>query len=134
MKQTGRDAQRVIRPDKACLVNSGVCSVRGARLGELSHSTTTGSQLQRLTNPQVWRGGTLQPTSWDDAISLVAEVTQRVVELMGEDGLIISCSDHGGAGGGYENTWATGKLYFQSMKVRNIRIHNRPTYNSAAHG
>ncbi len=124
----------VIRPDKACVVNSGLGSVRGARLGELSYSTTTGSQLQRLTNPQVWRGGTLQPTSRHAAISLVAEVTQRFVALMGEDGLIVSCCDHGGAGGGYENTWATGKLYFQSMKVRNIRIHNRPTYNSAAHG
>jgi hypothetical protein len=29
-------------------------------------------------------------------------------------------------GGGYENTWGTGKLYFGAMKVKNIRIHNRP--------
>ena len=42
--------------------------------------------------------------------------------------------DHGGAGGGYENTWATGKLYFGSMKIKNIRIHNRPAYNSEVHG
>ena len=53
---------------------------------------------------------------------------------MGEDGLIVSCYDHGGAGGGYENTWATGKLHLHSMKVRNIRIHNRPAYNSEVHG
>ena len=57
-----------------------------------------------------------------------------MVEAQGEDGLIVSAYDHGGAGGGYENTWATGKLYFESMKVKNIRIHNRPAYNSEVHG
>ena len=60
-------------------------------------------------------------------------MTRRVVEAQGEDGLIVSAFDHGGAGGGYENTWATGKLYFGSMKVKNIRIHNRPAYNSEVH-
>jgi Anaerobic dehydrogenases, typically selenocysteine-containing len=56
-----------------------------------------------------------------------------VIEEQGEDGLIVSAFDHGGAGGGYENTWATGKLYFESMKVKNMRIHNRPAYNSEVH-
>ena len=28
----------------------------------------------------------------------------------------------------------TGKLYFGAMKVKNIRIHNRPAYNSEVHG
>ena len=37
------------------------------------------------------------------------------------------------AGGGYENTWGTGKLYFGAMKVKNIRIHNRPAYKSEVH-
>jgi arsenite oxidase large subunit len=73
------------------------------------------------------------PTSWDDALWLAAEVTRRVIEEQGEDGLIVSAFDHGGAGGGYENTWATGKLYFESMKIKNIRIHNRPAYNSEVH-
>jgi len=41
--------------------------------------------------------------------------------------------DHGGAGGGYENTWGTGKLYFGAFEVKNIRIHNRPAYNSEVH-
>ena len=114
-------------------MNSGLGSIRGARLGELSYSETTGTQAQRLTDPMVWRYGALYPTSWDDALTLVAEVTRRVVEEQGEDGLIVSAFDHGGAGGGYENTWGTGKLYFESMKVKNIRIHNRPAYNSEVH-
>ena len=133
VRQNGRDVHLVIKPDHACEVNSGLGSIRGARQAEESFSETTGTQMQRLTQPLVWRYGGLYPTSWSDALDLVAEVTRRVVEEQGEDGLIVSCYDHGGAGGGYENTWATGKLYFESMKVKNIRIHNRPAYNSEVH-
>jgi arsenite oxidase large subunit len=56
-----------------------------------------------------------------------------VINEQGEDGVFVSAFDHGGAGGGYENTWGTGKLYFGAMKVKNIRIHNRPAYNSEVH-
>src|SRR6516164_4429245 len=99
----------------------------------MSFSSVRNTQEQRLTDPLVWRYSGLYPTSWEDAIGLVAEVTRRVIEEQGEDGLLVSAFDHGGAGGGYENTWATGKLYFDSMKVKNIRIHNRPAYNSEVH-
>ena len=46
---------------------------------------------------------------------------------------MVSMFDHGGSAGGYENTWGTGKLYFESMKIKNCRIHNRPAYNSEVH-
>ncbi|MBC7951571.1 MAG: arsenate reductase (azurin) large subunit [Rhodospirillaceae bacterium] len=133
VRQNGADVHLVLMPDAACEVNSGLGSARGARMAETSYSLTAGTQLNRLTTPLVHRYGILSPTSWDDAAWLVAEVTRRVVEEQGEDGVIVSAFDHGGAGGGYENTWATGKLYFDSMKVRNIRIHNRPAYNSEVH-
>ena len=100
----------------------------------MSYSRQRNTQLQRLTHPMVWRYGQMQPTSWDDALDLVARVTVGVInDITGEDGLIVSAFDHGGAGGGYENTWGTGKLYFGAMKVKNIRIHNRPAYNSEVH-
>ncbi|MFM9858932.1 arsenate reductase (azurin) large subunit [Pseudoxanthobacter sp. M-2] len=134
VKQDGKDVHLVIKPDKDCVVNSGLGSVRGARIAEMSHSRQRNTQLQRLTDPLVWRYGQLQPTSWDDALDLVARVTAAVIAEQGEDGLFVSAFDHGGAGGGYENTWGTGKLYFQAMKIRNIRIHNRPAYNSEVHG
>src|SRR6516162_2289587 len=133
VRQNGEDVHIVIKPDKDCVVNSGLGSVRGARIAEMSYSQKRNTQEQRLTDPLVWRYSGLYPTSWDDAIDLVAEVTRRVIDEQGEDGLIVSAFDHGGAGGGYENTWATGKLYFDSMKVKNIRIHNRPAYNSEVH-
>ncbi|SMF54303.1 arsenite oxidase large subunit [Tistlia consotensis] len=133
VKQDGQDHHLVIKPDKACSVNGGLGSVRGARMAEMSFSEARSTQQQRLTDPQVWRYGQLQPTSWDDALDLVARVTAAVIREQGEDGLIVSAFDHGGAGGGYENTWGTGKLYFGAMKVKNIRIHNRPAYNSEVH-
>ena len=133
VRQNGRPVHLVIKPDKDCVVNSGLGSVRGARMAELNYSRITSTQLQRLTDPMVWRYGQMQPTSWDDALSLVAEITARVIKEQGEDGLFVSAFDHGGAGGGYENTWGTGKLYFEAMKIKNIRIHNRPAYNSEVH-
>ena len=91
------------------------------------------TQQQRLTEPMVWRYGTWQPTSWDDALDLVARVTARVIDKDDENDLYVSMFDHGGSAGGYENTWGTGKLYFGSMKVKHCRIHNRPAYNSEVH-
>ena len=133
VQQNGEDVHIVIKPDQNCVVNSGLGSVRGARIAEMSYSTARNTQLQRLTDPMVWRYGQMQPTSWDDALDLVARVTVAVINDQGEDGLFVSAFDHGGAGGGYENTWGTGKLYFGAMKVKNIRIHNRPAYNSEVH-
>ena len=133
VQQNGEDVHIVIKPDKDCVVNSGLGSVRGARMAEMSYSRARNTELQRLTDPMVWRYGQMQPTSWDDALDLVARVTVAVINDMGEDGLFVSAFDHGGAGGGYENTWGTGKLYFGAMKVKNIRIHNRPAYNSEVH-
>jgi arsenite oxidase large subunit len=133
VKQDGKDVHIVVKPDPECEVNSGLGSIRGARIAEMSYSRARNTQLQRLTDPMVWRYGQMQPTSWDDALDLVARVTAAVINEQGEDGLFVSAFDHGGAGGGYENTWGTGKLYFGAMKVKNIRIHNRPAYNSEVH-
>lgn len=133
VKQDGKDVHLVIKPDKECSVNSGLGSVRGARMAENRRSDKTGTQQQRLEEPMVWRYGTWQPTSWDDALDLVALVTARVIDKGNEDDLFVSMFDHGGSAGGYENTWGTGKLYFESMKVKHCRIHNRPAYNSEVH-
>jgi len=133
VKQDGKDVHIVIKPDAECVVNSGLGSIRGARMAEMTYSAVRSTEQQRLTDPMVWRYGQMQPTSWEDALDLVARVTATIVAEQGEDALFVSAFDHGGAGGGYENTWGTGKLYFTAMKVKNIRIHNRPAYNSEVH-
>ncbi len=133
VKQDGKDVHLVIMPDAECVVNSGLGSARGARMAENRRSDHSGTQQQRLESPMIWRYGAWQPTTWEDALDLVARVTARVIDKDNEDDLYVSMFDHGGSGGGYENTWGTGKLYFQSMKVKNCRIHNRPAYNSEVH-
>lgn len=133
VKQNGQNVNLVIKPDAECVVNSGLGSIRGARMAENRRSDVTGTQQQRLTDPLVWRYGTWQPTTWDDALDLVARVTARVIDKDNEDDLFVSMFDHGGSAGGYENTWGTGKLYFGAMKVKHCRIHNRPAYNSEVH-
>ncbi|MEY3308298.1 MAG: hypothetical protein RLZZ413_2336 [Pseudomonadota bacterium] len=133
VRQNGRPVHLVIKPDVDCVVNSGLGSIRGARMAENRRSDVTGTQKQRLTEPMVWRYGTWQPTSWDDALDLVARVTARVIDKDNENDLYVSMFDHGGSAGGYENTWGTGKLYFESMKVKHCRIHNRPAYMSEVH-
>ncbi|MGQ9369455.1 arsenate reductase (azurin) large subunit [Azospirillum sp. ST 5-10] len=133
VEQNGKLVHLVIKPDKDCEVNAGLTSVRGGRMGETRVSEQTGTMAARLSSPMVWRYSQMMPTSWEDSLALVADVTRRVVEEMGEDGVIVSAFDHGGAAGGYENTWGTGKLYFDALTVKNIRIHNRPAYNSEVH-
>ncbi len=133
VRQNGENVNLVIKPDIDCVVNSGLGSIRGARMAENRRSDVTGTQQQRLTDPLVWRYGTWQPTTWDDALDLVARVTARVIDKDNEDDLFVSMFDHGGSAGGYENTWGTGKLYFGAMKVKHCRIHNRPAYNSEVH-
>ncbi|MBK4722050.1 arsenate reductase (azurin) large subunit [Azospirillum sp. YIM DDC1] len=133
VSQNGRLVHLVIKPDKDCEVNAGLTSVRGGRMGETRFSDQTGTMTARLGQPMVWRYSQMMPTSWEDSLALVADVTRRVIEEMGEDGVIVSAFDHGGAAGGYENTWGTGKLYFDALKIKNIRIHNRPAYNSEVH-
>jgi len=133
VQQNGQDVHLAVVPDHECVVNSGLASIRGARMAENRPSRVTGTQQQRLSDPMVWRNGVWQPTTWADAMDLVARVTAKIVNDYGEDELVVSMFDHGGSAGGYENTWGTGKLYFDSMKVKNCRIHNRPAYNSEVH-
>ena len=61
VQQNGEDVHAVIMPDKNCVVNSGLGSPRGARMAEMSYSRARNTQLQRLTDPMVWRYGQMQP-------------------------------------------------------------------------
>jgi arsenite oxidase large subunit len=71
VRRDGRGVHLVIKPDPGCSVNSGLGSIRGARMAEMSFSRVTQTQQQRLTDPMVWRCGQMQPTSLEDALDLV---------------------------------------------------------------
>jgi anaerobic selenocysteine-containing dehydrogenase len=93
----------VIKPDVDCAVNSGLSSIRGSRMAENRRSDVNGTQQQRLTDPLVWRYGTWQPTSWDDALDLVARVTARVIDKDKENDLYVSMFYLGGTARGWSS-------------------------------
>jgi arsenite oxidase large subunit len=130
-----KDGQRyniMILPDKGCVVNQGLASVRGGQMASAMYGDS-GPAKERLKNPRIFMGDKWLDTSWDQALALYAGVTRRILDTDGPDEIFFNASDHGGAGGGFEFTWATGKLMFTALKTQMVRIHNRPAYNSECH-
>ena len=132
---TARDGTRyniMIVPDKGCSVNSGLSSTRGGKLASYMY-TPDGIGRDRLHSPMIYAADQWMETDWDSALAVYAGVMKRVLDKDGPDGVVFSCFDHGGAGGGFENTWGTGKLMFSAIQTQMVRIHNRPAYNSECH-
>ncbi|HJW54698.1 MAG TPA: arsenate reductase (azurin) large subunit [Burkholderiaceae bacterium] len=119
-------------PDKECVVNSGLSSTRGGKTASYMYSHD-GIGRERLKNPRVYHGDQWLDTSWDNALAIYASLTKKILDNDGPSGLFYDCFDHGGAGGGFENTWGTGKLMFSALQTPMVRIHNRPAYNSECH-
>lgn len=128
----GRRYNLMVLPDRGCVVNGGIASVRGGRLASVMYSAD-GPTGARLTAPRVHASHGWVDTSWDDALALYAGLSRKILDTDGPEGLFFNCFDHGGAGGGFENTWATGKLMFSALRTPMVRIHNRPAYNSECH-
>lgn len=128
----GAEYRVMIVPDKECTVNKGLASTRGGQLASVLYGDTSVAS-QRMKYPRVHTGDDWLETTWDHAAGLWAAVAQRVLDTDGPDGLLFNCFDHGGAGGGFENTWGTGKLMFSAIGTKMVRIHNRPAYNSECH-
>jgi arsenite oxidase large subunit len=128
----GKRYNIMIVPDKACSVNQGLSSTRGGQLATVMY-TGEGVGKQRLKNPRVYASDQWVDTSWDDALALYAGLTKKILDKDSPSDIMFSCFDHGGAGGGFENTWGTGKLMFSAIQTPVVRIHNRPAYNSECH-
>lgn len=122
----------MIVPDKACPVNSGLASTRGGKMASYLY-TADGIGKARLRNPMLYAADQWVETTWDNALAIYGGLLKKVLDKDGPDGIMFSCFDHGGAGGGFENTWGTGKLMFTAIQTQMVRIHNRPAYNSECH-
>ena len=132
---TGKRGERyniLILPDKNCVVNQGLGSVRGSQMASYMY-TSDGIGKNRLLHPYLFNGSQLLPTNWKNALALYAGLTKKILDKDGPEELFFNAFDHGGAGGGFENTWGTGKLMFTALKTPMVRIHNRPAYNSECH-
>jgi arsenite oxidase large subunit len=122
----------LVVPDKDCVVNKGLSSTRGGQLASVLY-TPDGVGRDRLKHPRLHRGDDWSDVSWDYAMAIYAGLTKRLLDTAGPDSLMFNAFDHGGAGGGFENTWGSGKLMFSALQTKMVRIHNRPAYNSEVH-
>ncbi|MGH8606018.1 MAG: arsenate reductase (azurin) large subunit, partial [Gammaproteobacteria bacterium] len=128
----GRQYHLLIVPDKDCVVNRGLSSTRGGQLASVMYAPS-GVGAHRLTTPRQYTGDDWVDTPWERGLGLYAGLAKTIFDTHGPDQLLFNCFDHGGAGGGFENTWATGKLMFSAFQTQMVRIHNRPAYNSECH-
>lgn len=131
----GRGGQRrniMIVPDKQCTVNQGLSSTRGGKMASYMYQAE-GLTKERLAYPRMYTGDQWLDTTWEKALAIYAGVHKKILDKEGPAGLGFTAFDHGGAGGGFENTWGSGKLMFSAFQTPMVRIHNRPAYNSECH-
>lgn len=131
-EQDGKRYNIMIVPDKECVVNEGLSSTRGAKMASYMY-TPHGDGKQRLKSCRFYAADQWVDTTWNHAMELYAGLIKKILDTDGPEEIFFSCFDHGGAGGGFENTWGTGKLMFSAIQTPMVRIHNRPAYNSECH-
>lgn len=132
IRDNDQDYNIMVVPDKECVVNQGLSSTRGGQMATAMF-THKGETRDRLKYPRIFTGDDWVDINWDRAMQLYAGITKRILDRNGSDQIMFNCFDHGGAGGGFENTWGTGKLMFSALQTKMVRIHNRPAYNSECH-
>ncbi len=132
-ERDGRRYNILVVPDRDCPVNSGLSSTRGGQMATVLNNARNANGRERLRYPALLTGGEQLDTSWEQALEIYARLAQKVLDNGGPDQVMFNCFDHGGAGGGFENTWGTGKLMFSAFQTKMVRIHNRPAYNSECH-
>ena len=132
VKEKGGSFNVAIVPDRDCVVNSGMASVRGGGMAQTLYSPDRATKA-RLKKPQLRQGETFTDASWDDAVDLGARIIKAVIDRWGPDAVGMKFFDHGGGGGGFENNWAVGRFFFDGVGTRTASIHNRPAYNSEVH-
>jgi arsenite oxidase large subunit len=128
----GRRHNIMIVPDKACVVNEGLSSTRGGKMASYMYAQDS-ITADRLLYPRFYAGDQWLDTSWDHAMAIYAGLTRKILDQGDVRDIMFSAFDHGGAGGGFENTWGSGKLMFSAIRTPVVRIHNRPAYNSECH-
>lgn len=132
-KKDGQQYSLAIVPAENSPINrQGQYSTRGG-----TNALTTYSQdrptRERLTYPLLRLGDYPQVVPWETALEVMAGVTKGILDKYGSDQITSKCFDHGG-GGGFENTYGTGRLFFTGLDMKYVGIHNRPAYSSEVGG
>ena len=121
----------LIVPDKdAQVVNiNGNHSVRGGALAQKLY-VADGPTSDRLLEPMLRVGGTLQPISWDLATDIVAQVSTYVIDQHGP----IAWGMKRYSYGGHENVTAITKLAYRAIGSANHAPHHAPAGGDDAPG
>ena len=128
----GKQYNIMIVPDKGCSVNQGLSSTRGGKMASVMY-TDSGVGKERLHYPRLYAADQWLDTGWDQALAVYGGLIKKILDQDSPSDVMFSAFDHGGAGGGFENTWGSGKLMFSAIQTPVVRIHNRPAYNSECH-
>ena len=133
-RNDGRDYHVAIVPAKDSPINLlGNHSSRGGSNARTTWSDSRPTQA-RLHYPLLRVGDDFNPIPWDAAIELQARVLKGILDKYGSDQLAAKIFDHGGGGGGMENTYGTGRLLFTGLQMVYTGIHNRPASSSETFG
>jgi arsenite oxidase large subunit len=133
-KKDGRQYSLAIVPAHDSPINlQGQYSTRGGTNALTTWSPNRPTR-ERLQYPLLRIGDYLQVVPWETAVEVMAGVTKGLLDKHGPNQLTAKCFDHGGGGGGFENTWGTGSLFFTGLKMQYVGIHNRPAYTSEVAG
>jgi arsenite oxidase large subunit len=133
-RRDGRDYHVAIIPAKDSSINlMGNHSSRGGSNAKTTWSDSRPTRV-RLHYPLLRVGDTFNAIPWADAVELQARVIKGILDKYGSDQLAAKIYDHGGGGGGYENTYGTGRLLFTGLQMKYTGIHNRPGYSSETWG
>jgi arsenite oxidase large subunit len=130
--KSGKRWNIMVVPDKQCSVNGGLSSTRGGKMASYMYNAD-GITADRLLSPRLYMGDQWVDVDWDTALAVYGGLIKKVLDADGPNAVAFSAFDHGGAGGGFENTWGSGKLMFSAIQTPTVRIHNRPAYNSECH-
>lgn len=133
-KKDGIQYNVAIVPARTSRINVGsLYSTRGGTNAQTTWSEERGTR-ERLKYPLLRIGDYEQVVPWETALEVMAGVIKGIRDRYGADALTAKCFDHGGGGGGFENTWGTGTLFFTGLGMSYIGIHNRPAYSSEVGG
>lgn len=114
----------VIVPDKdSPVVNkTGDSSMRGGLLAQKVYNPATGTR-DRLTQPLVRIGGSLQPVPWEFALDIAAEVGGYVIDKHGTNAYGVKTFSYQYI----ENTYAITKYALRHVNTANFSFHDTPS-------
>ncbi len=101
---------------------TGDHSIRGGTIAKKCYNEDTPTR-DRLKYPMVRVNGKLERISWDDAIDIMAEISEHVIEKYGKSAWAMKMYSYQY----WENTHALTKLAFQGIGTPAWAVHDQPT-------